>query len=604
MWDRTIRKEDGSFGLQRTVSIQRSQILSCSNSPENLPPAIESRALIMTMTSTTKSHRQKQRLISGNAAVATANVKGVTTMKSAWRKVLQTYSALAVRYTGLEAVGAMPAIDQTLYLVWTMMLEAETNIKVPPRRTLAILNFARSICIFDMIRSWQHVIGPSFKYDRGVETAFYAYRSFLTAEHVVAAWSIVQNSTNTTNQYRDLMAVLKEQCIRCEDGSNPVVQGSYYVSKCARRDHIIATVEKFLPRFGHGLVCKLFDMANAGVTEDGHANIMIDSFNGSQRYFFHRKWMAGVLTAPEYDIVQCLEKISKDPRKCCRMYDDEEHVLVFRSSIASIFLRPHDDDVMHHPELSKYTSEQLRLAIQMLQERQTPEGQYEVMFSTGAIDVAKYIGDECEESEPSTLFSTKHKLRRSEVVPLVVHTSIFQDKDTVVDDDTRKTSDLVQKYFAVAGSYEGMQVFCGVRSGNNRAMPYNMMRVPDEGGVADDHDGAGEGFQCVVQNPLWRSRPADDMLLSEEGDVDGAVEEGMPAPAQPDVGPGPCDTSVDDTMFASDAGCESVIFPSHEEQVTLDSRSKVQERVSDWQCRRLCLSEEYIEPFQRSFKDS
>ena len=114
--------------------------------------------------------------------------------------------------------------------MWTMLLEAETTVKVPPRRTLAILGFAKSICIFDMIRSWQHSIGRSFKFDRGVETAFYAFRSFLRAEHVVAAWTIVQSSTNTSQQLQDLMAVLKEQCVKIED-SAPVIQGAYYVTK-------------------------------------------------------------------------------------------------------------------------------------------------------------------------------------------------------------------------------------------------------------------------------------------------------------------------------------------------------------------------------------
>ena len=123
--------------------------------------------------------------------------------------------------------------------------------------------------------------------------------------------------------------------------------------RCSRRDHIIATVEKFLPRFGHGLCCKLFDMANGGLT-NGDANMMIDSFNGSQRYFFNRKWLSGILTRVEEAIVSVLEKLSKDPKKCCRLYDDEKGVLVFRSSIASSFLRPLDEDVMHHPELSKY----------------------------------------------------------------------------------------------------------------------------------------------------------------------------------------------------------------------------------------------------------
>lgn len=366
--------------------------------------------------------------------------------------------------------------------------------------------------------------------------------------------------------------MIKEQCVKL-DSESPVTAGDYYVSMCSREDHVLTTLEKYLPRFGRGLCAKLFKTALSGLT-NGVANIKLDVYDGNHRYHFNRHWLSQCLTFPERDVLVVLDRISKDARLVCRPYDDDDEsaCFVYRSAVAKSLRYPMNADVMHHPELTKYTPSQIRTAVEMLHEHLTPDGLPEFSFADEDVEVAKYVPHDHAGAVPSKVTDAYSKIKRSEVMPLVVRRSIFEvgQQKTYTD-----TDDLLHRYLTVAGAYPvGTRVFAGVDSDTGVDIPYHYITMRDE------------EVSIVVQNPLFRSKAADRLMLGhEDEDDDAGVAEGL----------------LEDEDDDADMNGEHLFFDPDLRDVVFDNTSKLEERLSEFMFKRLCLPEEYREVFLSSY---
>lgn len=108
--------DSGRFKLQRTVVVLRNCSVTCTNFRHLLAGPLDSRAVKFAVASN-KDSRKKTQLISRNAQVATRDMHQARILFESWQTCLQTYSSLQWRYTAMDAIGMIPQMDDTLFVV-------------------------------------------------------------------------------------------------------------------------------------------------------------------------------------------------------------------------------------------------------------------------------------------------------------------------------------------------------------------------------------------------------------------------------------------------------------------------------------------------------
>ena len=101
-----------------------------------------------------------------------------------------------------------------------------------------------AIRIFDLISTWYtRQLGAKYPDTPEAELLFYASGSYLTAECVVAAYGLLEQTTSTTVQLNKLLGYLKETILITDDA--PETDGEYYVSREGRQDKLIKHLKKY-----------------------------------------------------------------------------------------------------------------------------------------------------------------------------------------------------------------------------------------------------------------------------------------------------------------------------------------------------------------------
>lgn len=95
---------------------------------------------------------------------------------------------------------------------------------------------------------------------------WYSAGAYLTAENIVAAYTLLEQTSSIQHQFKRLAGYIKETIIVVND--YPLVQGEYYVSRMSKQDILIKHLKKHMTEEGEGVVEKLFDQIDSGLAKD------------------------------------------------------------------------------------------------------------------------------------------------------------------------------------------------------------------------------------------------------------------------------------------------------------------------------------------------
>ena len=103
--------------------------------------------------------------------------------------------------------------------------------------------------IFDLITTW-HTRGlyKSFLGRPEVEIMWYSAGAYLTAESIVAAYTLLEQTSSIQHQFKRLAGYIKETIVVVND--YPLVQGEYYVSRMSKQEILIKHLKKHMTEEG------------------------------------------------------------------------------------------------------------------------------------------------------------------------------------------------------------------------------------------------------------------------------------------------------------------------------------------------------------------
>lgn len=526
--------ETGQWELQTTLIILRTCTVSNTNVPEGIAPALRSRQTEFDIVRTARGDRTED-YWNGNTAIAIRDNRTQNRFRRAYMTCLKTYSALSVRWTGLEAVGGIPHMDSIIFTIFEMMHQKELQHTLPPRRTLAVKQFAQAILIADVVSMWYtRGLGKHYKFDPTIEALFYASTSYLAPHHIVAAYTQLEQTTSKSDSVTQMLSHLKEYVMM--EGDSPVVEGDYYVSVHVNSRALLDELVKVMPRLGSGIVTRLYKQIESGLTR-GSSNVKRAMHGGVERIMFNRWLISSTLTLAETRILKVLYKLSRTRGKCCRGYDDEANTRVFRSSVITALKNVGGSNVMQFEELDMYKTQPQKVvqALALLEDAVDKDGNK--MFRTPHdFRVARYVPTDTPGSVPSTVTKKSNKQQKNESVPLVVHVDLINQhtnrRDTTIDD-------FLIRFLAVTDSrfIGGPRVFAGLNTTNGVAATLDhTIAVP-----------LGTEETVSIYNPFYLSKATAITMFGKKGAklYKDIQEPTRPIPAGVDINGGKVDGDAD-----------------------------------------------------------
>lgn len=546
---KVVNTQTGKWGLQTSLVVLRSCTVTNTNVPEGIPPALRSRQTEFDVVRMPHGDGVRN-YWNGNTAIAIRDNRSQKKYSNAWSFCLRTYSTLAIKWTGIEAVGAIPDVDSTNFIIFEMMHQKLLPHNLPPRRTLAIKQFAEAIMIMDVISMWYtRGLGKKYNFDATIEAMFYACSAYLAPHHIVAAYTQLEQTTSKSESITQMLSSLKEFLLF--DGNEPVLSDDYYVCSHVQMDVLCNEIVKLMPRQGKGIVTRLFREIEQGVT-GGMSNMKMGQHNGMQRIMLNRKLMASVLSLTEIQILKVLYRLSNTKGKCLRGYDDERNIRVFRSSVVTSFRNLAGDQSIDMPELAMYKSQPQRInqALSLLEDVTDEDGMPMFKMPTKFM-VAKYVPIDEEDSVPSHATRKWNKVKSEQPVPLVVHVDLLKKLSSTRD---RSIDDFLVKFLSVTDSryIDGPLVFAGLNTGNASTMEHTIKVPLDIDTVVE------------IYNPFYVSKGTAIALYGKRGMhmYDGVepsmVPKGVPSgPETPSAS-----TEIEDNMMEEEHASDDKAFQS------------------------------------------
>jgi len=207
--------------LDRTVVVLRNHTVTCTNFRHLMAPALESRATTFAVPSTKKS-RKKSKFVSRNASVVTRDTVQVKMYYNSWSKCLQTYSALQWRYTGMEAVGMIPPMDDMLFVVrlfHNILFHSHVD---APRSPLAVPNFVLVNCRLPPTR------GFGFQYPKCLGRLVFVVCCHFD-RHMLDLIMVCDD------RLQDIKSLIDRACERVHQGDNPLTRAIRSDERTVRR---------------------------------------------------------------------------------------------------------------------------------------------------------------------------------------------------------------------------------------------------------------------------------------------------------------------------------------------------------------------------------
>lgn len=464
----------GRWELTRKTVISRGMFVFCTNNPHKVARAIRDRSCIFDVVPTTSAD---QRALSASSAVATANNPEIKQNYNAFKLALKFYCGLQLNYTGAHAVGIIDDPCNLMFVVFESMLSSNPLFcdSLPARRSIDCARLAEAVMIHDLTCSWYTLVGPKYNHARDVEILYYRAFNYITAEHNIVAYSIMQQTTSTNQQLVEVMRVLKDLIV-VDESDCPMVDGEYYVLDTRSVQETVKQLRIRLPLLGEGLCSKIFMLCQSGITQ-GNVHVKQAQIPGDGRMSMMvlMKWINTVRTLAEQQIVRLLHELSKNSALLSPSYDRETTVVVFRSAIRKrIRTAANFADQTEKKLLAGLTEKQLKMAIEFLKASTHRDTGQSLFTMPATATVARYVVNDPESfpnAEPSMLHSARLKLPKEEIMPIEVHVDLLDSASTIGQSTKSPIDDLFERYLAIAGEYatpmpgtngKGPCVFAGV----------------------------------------------------------------------------------------------------------------------------------------------
>jgi len=457
---------------------------------------------------------------------------------------------------------------------------------VTRRRIVSMKKFAEAVRVFDLINTWHtRGLGASFGFDPAIEVMYYASASYMTGECIVAAFSLMEQTTSTNDQLTRMLSTLKETIHM--NHNEPSTEGEYYVSRYNKPDVLIKHLKKFMQEEGEGMVEKLWAVVEAGLSDDGLPNVKFEkAADGNEKFMYHRTWMANIMSSTETAILKVLRRLHKDKKWCGPAFENEDTFVVFDSSVSRIWWHPlsrvlrsfpralqvlvslyaveDPDHLIKHPELDHKTKTQIQQAMVFLSDIRDDSGTPK--FDTPAYyNRADYVVPTGENGAiPSTHRPGEYKIRKELLTPLVVSRDLLETTETA----TTVVDNFLKRFLAVCGGYkDGRRVFAGVdaRDTTTHHLPDHTIIVPPDMKV-----------QTTVHNKFYRSAACDSMMLGPEADAADLINE---------------------TATEADTMLQNEIFPERQEYVDFTDESEIEALVARRSIERIGPPVSYHEVF-------
>jgi hypothetical protein len=453
---KTKNPVSGKWELDTQTMIARGMYVFCTNNPQKVARAIRDRSCVFDVVHTTTD----QRALSASSAVATAGNPEVRMRYTAFKLALKFQCGLQFGYTGAHAVGIVDDASSLMYVVFESMLASNPLFceSLPARRGIDCLKLAEAIMIYDLTLTWHAKVGPHFNHAREIEILYYRAFNYISAEHIVASYSIMQQTTSTNQQMIEVMQTLKE-LVQCDEDSRPMQEGEYFVLQTKSVRSTIDFLKLRLQRLGEGLCKRIFELCQSGFTQGNiHIKTATLQADGRDYVMVLKDWINTVRSQAEQQIIRVLHEISKNPSLVCKSYDNEATRVVFRSAIRKrIRTPPPASDRSETKLLSGLTEKQLKMAIEFLctsLHRDTNEPLFELPTTISAARYLPADGNR-QDAVPSDIFPTKVKVPREEIMPLVVHAHMLDSAYSMLESTKSPIDVLFEQFLTIAGEYDG-----------------------------------------------------------------------------------------------------------------------------------------------------
>ena len=212
---------------------------SGTNFLADVPEAMLSRARVIELISNKSSLTNpgqdagQDKRAQTNLGVATSTDPLARQNRDAHVMASRLLMAQTSRFWSLHAIAAIPTVSTLVFTAFCSILH--TNYKafqLSPRKIADLRTLSEAIAVFEAVSAWFTRVGKKFDYNNVIEAMFYTSRAFVTAEHCVAAWSIMEQSTTTNFQLKEVGSVLKTQIRTDKETGLPICvdtsDGTYF----------------------------------------------------------------------------------------------------------------------------------------------------------------------------------------------------------------------------------------------------------------------------------------------------------------------------------------------------------------------------------------
>jgi hypothetical protein len=536
---------------------------------DKISSALESRALNFVLPKASSTQQRTHQSVSKNKQVASRDSKYDQLYYKSWQTCLQTYSALQWRHNALEAIGIIPSMDDTMYVVFNWVyFEQFGDASVSGREIRALRKLAETIRIFDLITTWYtRGLGAKYEFNPTVELLYYASNAYISAEATVIAYSIIGQSTSTDNQVEEMKSLIKDTIEIVAD--DPVTVNDYYVSTFYNRKLLENHLVKGMSDQGDGIVKRLFCMIENGVAADGQPHIKFErprEKDDRERFMFHQEWISTIRSTTEMALLSVLRRLYEDDTHCAPHYDHESDYVVFHSQILLSFYAVEDPARrMRHKELDFKKKTQVNQALAYLRDTKGSTGSS--LFSNPiSAPIAVYV-DESEHlratTERSKVDMAKFKIRKEITTPIVIHKSLLKMKETTLSMNDK----FIMDYISIAGGYhDGRRVYAGVNSNTDgtNTVPDHTVRLQED-----------KETYIRVYNKYFRSMVCDKFMGDDlESIMASAGEEAT-----------------------NDLDMHDKIFPPDQEYIVFTHESNIERVVAKRAFERINPGDEYRKDF-------
>lgn len=324
---------------------------------------------------------------------------------------------------------------------------------------------------------------------------------------------------------------------------------------------------RFMVDEGDGVVASLFATVDKGVTEDGMPNIKLEKIEqgaASEKYHFHRTWMASYRTEGEKALIRVLRRLWKAGELCAPEYERETTHIVFDPAVLTSFMSI--DNPLHklrHPELDKKTKSQMIQALSFLEDVNDSDGNPALVQSNWC-NLAKYVDrSDIAGAQPSELRPGEYFVKREQFNAIVVARELLEDTKTAT---VAPMDQFLTKFLIIAGGYnDGRRVFAGVDVTQMSHIPDHTLVVPPES-IAE----------VTLINPRFVSAACEMMMT------------------------GPADDLTTATAADKDVIMDRTVWPRDQQYVTFTQDSNIEAMVAHRALEHACIPPEYHDAFLRA----